>query len=118
MWSSDVDRTLMSAMANLAGLYPPTGNQVWNKALPWQPIPVHTLPGSIDVLMGAILPPCPAYDKAYAAYMQSAEIKSFDKSIQSIYDYLSANVDITVKDFYTALLIRDSLFVESIYNLT
>uniref|UniRef100_A0A673WZQ1 Lysosomal acid phosphatase n=1 Tax=Salmo trutta TaxID=8032 RepID=A0A673WZQ1_SALTR len=42
--STDYDRTLMSAEANLAGLYPPNGSQVFNPSLEWQPIPVHTVP--------------------------------------------------------------------------
>ncbi|XP_032265100.1 prostatic acid phosphatase isoform X2 [Phoca vitulina] len=46
--STDVDRTLMSAMTNLAGLFPPEGISVWNPSLPWQPIPVHTLSLSED----------------------------------------------------------------------
>ena len=47
--STDVDRTLMSAQAMLAGLYhPPQGDQMWRNDLPWMPIPVHTEPTSQD----------------------------------------------------------------------
>lgn len=42
--STDLNRTLMSAQADLAGLYPPTEDQKWNPAIMWQPIPVHTQP--------------------------------------------------------------------------
>ena len=38
----------MSAMTNLAALFPPEGISVWNPNLPWQPIPVHTVPVSED----------------------------------------------------------------------
>lgn len=44
--STDYDRTLMSAEANLAGLYPPNGSQVFEPNVQWQPIPVHTVPQS------------------------------------------------------------------------
>uniref|UniRef100_A0A2K5DU56 acid phosphatase n=1 Tax=Aotus nancymaae TaxID=37293 RepID=A0A2K5DU56_AOTNA len=54
--STDVDRTLMSAMTNLAALFPPEGYSIWNPTLPWQPIPVHTVPLSEDQDFIATLP--------------------------------------------------------------
>jgi len=49
--STDVDRTLMSAQSNLAGLYEPFGDDVWNDQIKWQPIPVHTIPEQFDAVI-------------------------------------------------------------------
>jgi hypothetical protein len=48
--STDLDRTLQSALAFLSGLYQPDQDFQWNpNVLPnWLPIPVHTLPLSSD----------------------------------------------------------------------
>jgi hypothetical protein len=40
--STDYDRTLMSAQSVLSGLFQPSGDQVWNDEIKWQPVPVHT----------------------------------------------------------------------------
>lgn len=115
--SSDSDRTLMSAQANLAGLYAPKGRQVWNNFLLWRPVPVHSLPENIDYITGGSLPKCRSYEEAYKAYLASDEMKEFEQSIQPIYDYLTANIGIVVDAPILALLIRDSLLDESIHNL-
>lgn len=47
----DLDRTIMSALSALAGLFPPSGQQIWNNDILWQPVPVHTIPISLDYLM-------------------------------------------------------------------
>uniref|UniRef100_A0A8C7YUX7 Lysosomal acid phosphatase n=1 Tax=Oryzias sinensis TaxID=183150 RepID=A0A8C7YUX7_9TELE len=59
--STDYDRTLMSAEANLAGLYPPKGEQAFHPELEWQPIPVHTVPQSEERLLSFPLGDCPRY---------------------------------------------------------
>jgi len=52
--STSVDRALMSAQVNLAGLYAPDKNEQWNNGLGklWQPIPVHSIPRNLDEVNG------------------------------------------------------------------
>lgn len=77
--SSTVDRTIMSADANLAGLYPPEDAQShWNPEINWQPIPVHNKPEYIDNVS------CNFYLKAYCCNIL---IKSLISSTDSLSDY-------------------------------
>ena len=46
--SSDTDRTLMSAEANLAGLYPVPASKTGVNKLDIQPVPVHIVPTKED----------------------------------------------------------------------
>lgn len=119
--SSDVDRTLMSAQCNLAGLYPPEDEQIWNEDLLWQPIPVHSMPVTTDRLIaGGVTSSCPAYQNAYNAYLASSELTRFGESIQPVCDYLTKNIGqvIASNDYQSILLIRDAWLCESVHNLT
>lgn len=46
--STDTDRTGMTASAFLAGAFPPSGKQIWNKDLEWIPIPIHSISSTED----------------------------------------------------------------------
>ncbi|KAL8165485.1 UNVERIFIED_CONTAM: hypothetical protein K2H54_046213 [Gekko kuhli] len=65
----------MSAQSNLAGLFPPTGAQVWNQRIAWQPIPVHTLPRKQDRLLTYPILDCPKFLKLLKETMDSDAFK-------------------------------------------
>lgn len=55
--STNYDRTKMSLMLVLCGLFPPKFKQKWTPLLNWQPIPIEYFPAENDTLMAADL--CP-----------------------------------------------------------
>ncbi|XP_046356224.2 prostatic acid phosphatase-like isoform X1 [Haliotis rufescens] len=108
--STDIDRTLMSAYCVLTGLYPPEGSQVWNGTLPWQPIPVHTVPRSEDYLHLH----CPAYEKAYEEMMKSPPVIQIQNEHKDLIDYISQHAGLSAT-LDSLLLIMDPLLCEQIH---
>lgn len=86
--SSDTDRTLMSALANLAGLYPPKGDQLWNNDILWQPIPVHTLPTNEDQVL-YMERPCAKFNRLYGEVVKNNFFQSINSEFADIYDQIS-----------------------------
>ncbi|XP_006815175.2 lysosomal acid phosphatase-like [Saccoglossus kowalevskii] len=78
--SSDIDRTLMSAQCNLAGLFPPKENEIWfpNNMLTWQPIPIHTTMVTTDSLIG--FPPCPKYAALLNEVKKSDVVRQYEQT--------------------------------------
>ncbi|XP_054846897.1 prostatic acid phosphatase-like [Eublepharis macularius] len=73
--STDTDRTIMSAQTNLAGLFPPSGKQIWHHRIPWQPIPVHTLPRKQDRLLSYPIHGCTRFNKLLKETLDSGAFK-------------------------------------------
>lgn len=115
--SSDVDRTLQSAQANLAGLYPPKGANQWNPDLAWQPIPVHTLPESEDREL-SFLYSCDRFKQEFKRVLKTDELRRRDAKNKALYDYLSGKCGVAVRDFLTLSFMYDLFLVESRTNRT
>ncbi|XP_037041883.1 lysosomal acid phosphatase-like [Bradysia coprophila] len=117
--SSDVDRTLMSAQANLAGLYAPRGRQIWNPLLLWQPIPVHTQPQETDYLIAGEVPlTCTSYQKALEAHQESPEYLAELQEKKPFFDYISYHLNATViENYMTLLLLWDGWVCNTAHNL-
>uniref|UniRef100_T1IIN8 acid phosphatase n=1 Tax=Strigamia maritima TaxID=126957 RepID=T1IIN8_STRMM len=115
--STDVDRTLMSAYANLAGFMPPTGRHVWNTNLTWQPIPVHTLPQKEDYLL-SLNSDCPQYKKLFAEQMTSPEAEKVNSQSKDFFKFLEKHTGLSINNFNQASSIFDILLIQQIHNLT
>ncbi|XP_023941635.1 prostatic acid phosphatase isoform X2 [Bicyclus anynana] len=115
--STDVDRTLMSAQANAAGMYPPSGDAVWNPNLLWQPIPVHTLPEKWDQIL-AMKRKCVPYDQEKQRYMNSVTYKEKLEKYQSLMEYTTVNSGKKIKNFEDINDIYNILYVETLYNFS
>lgn len=115
--STDVDRTLMSGEACLAGLYPPTTKQLWDQNLLWQPIPIHTKP-EIDDPVLAMKKPCPKYTTLMKQLLKSPEFRTIDHQLHDLYAYLTKYTGTLISDLINLEYIYNTLFIESVNNFT
>ncbi|XP_059519939.1 prostatic acid phosphatase isoform X4 [Myotis daubentonii] len=117
--STDIDRTLMSAMTNLAALFPPEGISLWNPNLPWQPIPVHTVPLVEDRLLFLPFKNCPRFQELESETLKSEE---FQKRLQPFKDFMETLPKLSGyhgKDLFGIWSkVYDPLFCESVHNFT
>eukprot|EP00090_Calanus_glacialis_P002491 TRINITY_DN11869_c0_g1_i5.p1 TRINITY_DN11869_c0_g1~~TRINITY_DN11869_c0_g1_i5.p1 ORF type:complete len:413 (-),score=122.52 TRINITY_DN11869_c0_g1_i5:35-1273(-) len=116
--STDVDRTLMSAQSNLAGLYPPSGYWKWNPDLAWQPIPVHTVPEQWDSLLSNHHKECPRLAEMREQLKDSPYMKSVYEDNKDLFDYISKHSGWNIKSVEKLDWIYDSLLIERFYNKT
>ncbi|XP_015610426.1 prostatic acid phosphatase [Cephus cinctus] len=115
--STDVDRTLMSAEANLAGLYPPKDKQIWDNDIKWMPIPIHTIPEKQDNLLAA-KKYCPKYDYEIEKLKNSPEIQRINKENEKLYIYLTEHSGKKIDSLESIEYLYDTLSIENIFNLT
>lgn len=113
--SSDIDRTLMSAAANLAGMFPPKDDQIWDPSINWQPIPIHTTPEEYDHLISPRRP-CAAYDYYFNDMKRSEQIQQLERRYKPLYEFLSNHTGSIIDDPYSLRTLFNTLFIEHLYN--
>lgn len=116
--STDYDRTLMSAEANLAGLYPPSGSQVFNPDIPWQPIPVHTVPMSEERLLSFPLKDCPRYKQLMDETEHTEEFLNVTALYEDVIQLVRNKTGLNNTNIESVWSVYDTLFCESQHNMS
>ncbi|KAM9301921.1 lysosomal acid phosphatase [Gastrophryne carolinensis] len=116
--STDVDRTLMSAEANLAGLYPPNGSQVFNPDIAWQPIPVHTVADSKDRLLKFPILPCPKYVQLLEDTRHSPEYVNKTRENLDFLHLVANETGLPDCSLESVWIVADVLFCEAKHNFS
>uniref|UniRef100_A0A8C8FYQ9 Lysosomal acid phosphatase n=1 Tax=Oncorhynchus tshawytscha TaxID=74940 RepID=A0A8C8FYQ9_ONCTS len=116
--STDYDRTLMSAEANLAGLYPPNGSQVFNPTLEWQPIPVHTVPQFEERLLSFPIPGCPRYKILMNETEHSEKYLNVTFLYKDLITMIQERTGLKNTNIETVWSVYDTLFCEARHNMT
>lgn len=115
--ATDVDRTLMSAEANLAGLYPPIEDEIWQSNLTWQPIPVHAKSELEDPIL-AMKMPCPKYNMLKQQLAKDPKIIDIKRKNHDLFSYLARNAGKKVTNLQELEYLYNTLTVEKNNNFT
>ncbi|CAH2010039.1 unnamed protein product [Acanthoscelides obtectus] len=85
---TDYNRTKMSLQLVLASLFPPTGQNVWENSLNWQPVPFNYWPVEEDYVLGDPHKNCPVFQKYYLEYLNSSDAKMLYENFTDIHKFL------------------------------
>lgn len=114
--STDIDRTLMSAQVNLAGLFPPSKSEQWNEEIIWQPIPVHTVPVDDDHLLYGGRN-CPKYGQTFAKYVSESEkVRQIYADNVELFSYWSEKCGSSIKTIKEVQTLYKTLSIEKLKN--
>ncbi|VDK86328.1 unnamed protein product [Litomosoides sigmodontis] len=119
--STDVNRTLISAMANLAGMYPagtPGKDYPSSKHWPshWTPIPIHTVENEED-FVGNVFCRCPRVDQLIALIRCSKYYRELADENKEFFDYVSEKSGMRV-NLDNVETINDIHYVEKSHNMS
>lgn len=103
----------MSAQATLAGLFPPSTNQIWNEHLDWLPIPVHTEPIDLDYRL-ILKRQCQHFDYVMIQYLNTTAYKHIFDVYRPLITYLEAHSGMNLTVLSSIGYLYDTLLVEEL----
>nr|CAD7398450.1 unnamed protein product [Timema cristinae] len=110
--STDLDRTLMSAESNLAGLYPSTDP---TSPLRAQPVPIRSRPARDDDLIGGGKP-CPRLYQLMRLVLSSPGVDCIRKNFDTDFQYIRLHMGVDNVGIIEACLLQDVL--TQVHNMT
>ncbi|XP_074029096.1 venom acid phosphatase Acph-1 isoform X2 [Leptinotarsa decemlineata] len=115
--STDFDRTKMTALLILAGLFEPSPAQTWKKDLAWLPIPVAYKEENLDYFLRRPNSYCPAYYEELQRVLNSQEVQNYMKSKENLLTYLSTHTGKSITSTSDVFGIFQTLTAENTMNL-
>lgn len=107
----DSDRTLTSAQVTTCGLFPPNGSQVWNENIHWQPVPIHTIPTTLDYVL-AVRKPCDHLNYIMNKYVNSTEYSAIFDKYQTLLEALRTYTGSELQTLHDIFFLESKLFIE------
>ncbi|XP_050538679.1 prostatic acid phosphatase-like isoform X2 [Daktulosphaira vitifoliae] len=119
--STDVDRTIVSALSNLSGMYPPVQRSDNQTDYHSQIVPVHTESIHQDKLFA--LNSCPRFAEELEKLKKESEVQMYFEKYDEIFKYINNKTRLTLDKnniLYTMDVynLYDIFFIESLYNYT
>lgn len=103
----------MSAQACLAGMFPPTSDQIFIENFYWHPIPVHTQPRQEDYTL-ATSKRCDRFDYVMIEYLKKVEYTGLFAKYSSLIQYLEVNTGQKLQTLSEIYDIYDTLTIQKL----
>lgn len=101
----------MSAQVTSCGLFPPNGVQVWNENIHWQPIPVHTIPKTLDYVL-AVRKPCNHLNYIMTEYENCTAYTGIFDEYQTLLETLRTYTGLELQTLHDIFFLQSELFIE------
>lgn len=109
----------------MAGLYSPTGDQIWNDNILWQPIPVHVVDAAHDILIAAELANCEKFMRMLLDMANDPEVIEIVGRYTNVTNYVLEKSGLDKRPLikipilnviYALTFVRDNFIIQGLYH--